>query len=144
MEELIKLLDEKMEYKTHKIEGGYIYIYVKSSSKEASCPYCKEKSSKVHLHYERKIQDLPIQGKKVQIHLELKNYFCHNTECTHKTFAERFRFYESKARKTKRLQSEILSVSLSQSSVSAAKYLRHSIANVGKSTICNLLKKGHS
>ena len=92
MEELIKLLDEKLEYKSHEIEENDICIYVKSSSKEATCPYCREKSSKVYLYYERKIQDLPIQGKKVQINLELKNYFSYNTEYNHKTFAERFNF----------------------------------------------------
>lgn len=141
MEELIKILDENLEYKTHVIEKDDVYIYVKSRKKEAVCPYCRKESDKIHLKYERKIQDLPIQGKKVTIYLEQNNYFCHNPECRHKTFAERYLFFDAKARKTKRLQAEILRVSLNQSSVSASKYLRASVANVGKSTICNLLKK---
>lgn len=142
MEELIKMLDEKLEYRAHHIEGDKINIYVKSSEAQARCPHCGKESKKVHLKYERKIQDLPIQGKKVLILLERRNYFCFNEECRHRTFAERFRFFETKARKTKRLHAEILRVSLNQSSVSAAKYLRASVADVGKSTICNLLKKG--
>ena len=142
MEELVKILEEKLEYKTHKVEESGINIYAKSSVGKADCPYCGKESDKVHLHYERKIQDLPIQGKKVQIYLEIRNYFCYNADCRHKTFAERFSFYEPKARRTKRLQAEILRVSLKQSSVSASEYLRTSVVNVGKSTICNLLERG--
>jgi transposase len=144
MKELIKILDKKLEYREHEIKGKNMQIFVKSAERSARCPHCGNESKKVHLIYERKIQDLPIQGMKVLIFLERMNYFCYNTDCSHKTFAERFDFFEPKARKTKRLQSEILRVSLNQSSVSAAKYLCESVADVGKSTICNLLKKGPS
>jgi len=84
---------------------------------------------------------LPIQGKKVKLLIENNKYFCTNEKCNHKTFAEVFDFYEPNATKTNRLQEEITRVSLTQSSVSAAKYLQNSIADVGKSTICNMLKK---
>jgi transposase len=82
-----------------------------------------------------------LQGKKVKIVLRRRKYFCPNTECVHKTFAERYRFFDGMARKTKRLESEILRVSLSQSSVSASEYLKYGVADAGKSTICNMLKK---
>jgi len=87
------------------------------------------------------LQDLPIQGKKVWLHLKNKKYFCVNAECGQKTFAEQFEFYEPNSVRTKRLQEEILIVSLTQSSISASKYLRNSVADVGKSTICDMLKK---
>jgi ribosome biogenesis GTPase A len=80
-------------------------------------------------------------GKKVNIMLNRRKMFCWKPECGHKTFTEIFEFIEAKSRKTKRLQDEIMRVSLTQSSVSASKYLRRSVANVGKSTICNMLKK---
>ena len=73
--------------------------------------------------------------------LDIKKYFCINKGCKHKTFAEPFAFYAPNATKTKRLQEEILKFSLNQSSVSAAKYLQDSFADVGKSTICSMLKK---
>lgn len=73
--------------------------------------------------------------------LDIKKYFCRNDECGHKTFVETFDFFAPNATKTKRLSDEILKVSLTQSSVAAAKYLRDSVCDVGKSTICNMLKK---
>ena len=141
MEELIKLLDKNLEYLTHEIEKDVIKIYVKSKLESAQCPYCGIESSKVHSRKKRKFQDLPIQGKKVLIIMDRRKFFCINSDCSHKTFAETLDFIAIKGRKTNRLQDEILRVSLTQSSVSASKFLKRSVADVCKSTICTLLKK---
>jgi len=141
MKEIIKMLDEKLRYINHEIEEKTIRVRVKSKRKKAECPYCGERSEKAHSKSTRKLQDLPIQGKKVIIEIERRKYKCKNPECGHKTYAETFEFYEAKSRKTKRLNEEIMRVALTQSSMSAAAYLRGSVANVGKSTICNMIKK---
>jgi transposase len=141
MEELVHLLSEELRYTGHIMEGGGIIIYVEPSRKQARCPYCGAESCKVHSRYVRKLQDLPIQGKKATICLTNRKYFCRNADCGHRTFAEQFSFYEPKATKTKRLQDEIKRISMTQSAVSASKYLRGSVADVSKSTICVLLKK---
>jgi transposase len=109
---------------------------------EVACPYCGHTSIWVHSRYKRKLQDLPILGKKVTLIIDNRKFFCMHADCSHKTFAESFSFARKKATKTDRLQEEILSVSLNQSSVSASKYLKKSVCDVGKSTICTLLKKG--
>lgn len=142
MEELICQLDENLQYESCEIEGDEVHIRVSSSRRTASCPYCGNSSQHIHSRNVRTLKDLPMQGKKVKILLEQKKYFCINEACAHKTFAERFDFFEPKATKTTRLQEEILRVALTQSSMSASRYLRSSVAAVGKSTICNLLKKG--
>ena len=67
--------------------------------------------------------------------------FCNNPDCNHTTFAESFDFLQFKAKKTKRLENEIINMSMNVSSLTATYLLRHSVADVGKSTICNLLKK---
>lgn len=142
MEELIKLLDEELEYVSHEIKGSEVHIEVKSGREAAKCPYCGQTSRQVHSCVSRRLKDLPIQGKKVILCLKQRKYFCKNEGCKYKTFAERFNFFAPKATKTQRLQQEIMRVSLAQSSVAASRYLRASVADVGKSTICNLLKKG--
>ena len=142
MEELVKLLSEELRYEKHNQRDDYIDIYVRSARKTARCPYCEYMSEKVYSKATRTLKDLPIQGKKVKLILSSHKYFCKNANCNHKTFVERFEFFEPKATKTKRLQAEILRVSLTQSSVAAARYLRTSVADVSKSTICDLLKKG--
>ena len=141
MRKLIALPDKSLRYVSCQVNETNVVINSKSISKEANCPYCGTVSKKVHSHYVRKLQDLPIQGKKVKLVLTLKKYFCKNPDCATKTFAETFCLFEPNATKTKRLDEEILKVSLTQSSISAAAYLQDSVADVGKSTICNMLKK---
>jgi len=141
LSEIVILPDERLQYVFHKIEDRAIRIRAQSVCAEAKCPFCGEVSNKVHSHYLRVLQDLPIQGKKVKLEIDNKKYFCLNNACDHKTFAESFSFFDHKATKTNRLQEEILRVSLAQSSLSAERYLRGSVADVGKSTICNMLKK---
>ena len=70
--------------------------------------------------------------------------FCKNDDCNNKTFSEKFNFINNKAKKTKRLEREIINVSLNMSSIAASKYLSKNLANVGKSTICTLLKKRYN
>lgn len=144
MDQFVKLLDKNLEYVSHEFINDTIYIHVISNREEAICPFCGKPSSKVHSHYERSFQDLPIQGKKVVVVLDNRKMFCLNEKCQRTTFAETFDFLSHKGKKTKRLNDEIVNISANVSSVAAAEILQNSVANVGKSTICNLLKKIHT
>jgi len=144
MDEFVKLLCKDLEYVDHEIAGDLMYIYVKSSRREAVCPYCNVASVKVHSRYKRRFRDLPMQGKKVEIVLDNLKYFCDNTECEHPRFAESFDCLPFKGKRSRRLTEHIIELSLNVSSVTAASMLRKGTADIGKSTICTLLKKGHS
>ena len=141
MEEIVKMIDRNLEYERHETEADRVKIYVKSVQKEIRCPFCGEISGKVHSIYERKFQDLPIGGKKAEIVIANRKYFCRNAECANTTFAETFDCLPYNARRSKRLTEEIIRVSAQVSSVRASSLLRNATANVGKSTICDLLKK---
>jgi len=106
MEEIVKLLDENLEYVKHEVSGDRITIWVKSAKKEVICPYCGKPSKKVHSRYERSFQDLPIQGKKTTIVVIRRKMFCENKECKKKTLAEPLDFVEPKFKRTKRLELE--------------------------------------
>jgi len=142
MDEFITLLCPNLEYITHEISQDLIHIYVRSNRSEVSCPYCSAIGTRVHSHYDRCFRDLPMQGKKVEIVLDNKKYFCDNPACGHKTFAESFDCLPFKGKRSRRLTESIIELSLNVSSVTAAAILKNGTADVGKSTICNLLKKG--
>lgn len=142
MEELIRLLDKDLEYIEHEIIDGCIHIKIASKRTRMQCPFCGVLSDKVHSTYERSFQDLPIQGMKVILILINRKVFCRNAECGHTTFAERFEFLSGKSKKTKRLETEIIRLSLNMSSVAAAELLSQNTVSVGKSTVCRLLKRG--
>ena len=141
MDEIIKLLDESLDYVSHEIIEDVIFIEVESNRQELRCPYCGATSSNVHSFYPRKFQDLPFMGKKVMIIIENRKMFCKNPDCKHKTFAESFDFLPSHARRTQRLEDEIIRTSLNCSSVAASKLLSWGIADIGKTAICRILKK---
>lgn len=141
MDEIIKLLDHHLDYVDHEIIKNTMYITVESNREKVCCPHCNIPSTKVHSRYNKSFQDLPIQGMKVIIVLENKKYFCKNIKCNHTTFAETFDFIGKKSKKTIRLEKEIINLATNVSSVAASKFLRKNVVNVGKSTICELLKK---
>jgi len=141
MDEIIKGLDACLEYLMHEEIDGTIFLHVYSIRKEPVCPYCGEPSSRVHSRYTRSFQDLPIQDKKVVVVIDNRKMFCDNPKCKKRTFAETYGFLQPKGKKTKRLLEKITDISLNVSSITASSLLRDGIADVGKSTICNMLKK---
>lgn len=144
MDELVKMIDSAFEYIRHETDVGVMRIFVRSTRLESKCPYCGTVSLQVHSVYPRKFRDLPIQGNKVEIVIDNRKYFCANPGCEHKTFAEVFECLPKMGRRSKRLTEAIMNTAINLSSVTAAKTLGQGTADVGKSTICRLLKKERS
>jgi transposase len=141
MQDILEQLDKNFVYMGHKLFDDQIAIQVISNRHETTCPFCGTSSSRVHSTYDRSFQDLPIQGKKVYITIANRKYFCDNPACSHTTFAESFSCLEPKAKKSNRLFTEVMKVSLEVSSVTASRMLKNGVADISKSTICAMLKK---
>jgi len=142
MDDFVKSLCKEFDYISHDITDNIVFIYVKSNRKEVSCPYCGAIGKRIHSWYKRRFRDLPMQSKKVEIIVNNRKYYCPNHECERTTFAEAFDCLPRKGKRSKRLTESIINISLNMSSVAAAAVLRRDTADVGKSTICNLIKKG--
>lgn len=143
VDDVVKLLDENLRYISHKIIEDTLFIRIASEKLSLRCPSCDTVSAKVHSRYERTFHDLPVQGKKVVYVINNRKMFCPNTQCRRKTFAEQFLFLPYKAKKSTRLEQEIMKVAQNVSSLAAEKIVNRGTAAVGKSTICNLLKKNN-
>ncbi len=88
-----------------------INLVVASTQSEGRCPLCGEPTSRVHSRYERMLQDLPLSGRRVQISLHVRRFFCANTSCPRQIFAERLpAFTEAFARRTNRLRDALLEI----------------------------------
>ncbi len=141
MDELIGQLDANLKVDNLKVNHQTIEFWIHSKASEAQCPKCHQYSHKIHGHYSHTIQDLPIQGKTVYLHIDVKRFQCTNPQCSVKTFGEQFEFSEPKAQKTKRLVDTIVDLSLDKSSLTAV-YDFHQIGiKVKKSSLCNYQKK---
>lgn len=141
MEQFITSLSPSYQLDNYRIKNNAVVFEISSKLDEVKCPYCGHLSSKVHSCYQREVQDLPMQNKKVVLLVKTRKMFCLNNSCTKKTFSESHSFVDAKGKKTNRLVQNIIYTSTQLSSVNASKILKSSSIDVCKSSICNLLKK---
>ncbi|WP_306209193.1 transposase family protein [Actinoplanes sp. RD1] len=57
-------------------------------SGEQCCPACSVSSRRVHSRYQRRLADLPVAGRLVELCLTVRRFFCLNTVCEMRTFVE--------------------------------------------------------
>jgi len=55
----------------------------------ACCPLCGDPSETVHSQYQRHLRDFPCGGQILRIHITVRKFFCLNSLCHRKIFAER-------------------------------------------------------
>ena len=83
------------------------------TSSESQCPICQGISIKVHSKYLRMIGDLPVSGKIATINLQVRKFFCENSDCIRKIFSEWFKQQlKSYARRFERLNELLSSIGL--------------------------------
>ena len=119
-----------------------IHIYIKSQTHIQTCPSCKQECNEYHSTYRRKIQDLPILGKTVYIHLSAYRYYCHNNECKQKVFSETVDgFFGFKKRMTKRLEEFLIILTLNTSCEGASRVSQQLGINISGDTLIRMIIK---
>ena len=119
-----------------------ILIKMKSVTRSCICPECNQKTNKYHGTYIRKVQDLPILGKKVMLNIKAYEYECEDSECNITSFAENFDgFLNSYSRMTERLADFICTLALETSCEGCAKICCETGIQVSGDTVIRLLLK---
>jgi transposase len=110
---------EDIQVQTERID-----IYARRSVVRLPCPDCQQMSEKEHSYYHRHPHDLPCFGFRVQLHLRVRRFFCHNPACSRRTFAEPFpELVSYKARRTQRLSQQQLAVAFAISGEAGSRLL---------------------
>jgi transposase len=65
-------------------------ITVRAASPMASCPCCGTISKRIQSRYTRTVRDLPTSGRPVHLVIRVRRFFCQESTCVRKIFAERF------------------------------------------------------
>lgn len=68
--------------------GGAVQIWAHPRADEASCRFCGTGSLRVHSRYERRLADAAVAGRRVEIRLRVRRFFCDDGRCSTRTFAE--------------------------------------------------------
>ena len=119
-----------------------IIIWLKSVTRECECPNCKTILTDYHGTYERKVQDLPILGKNVQLLINVREYQCPNEQCPVSTVTETYNgFLNSYDRMTERCADFICTLAMETSCEGCARICKAMNIKISGDTIIRLLVK---
>jgi len=122
--------------------GANIVIRLKSVTNECECPGCKTTLTDFHGTYVRKVQDLPILGKNVQLMVNVREYQCRNEQCEVTTITESYNgFLDPYSRMTERCADFICMLAMETSCEGSARICKAMNINVSGDTIIRLLTK---
>lgn len=95
-------LFDLISYSLH--QNKILKLEVRTKGGDAKCPYCHQISNRVHSHYNRTVQDLPMADFAIILHVCVRRFFCDNPSCPYCTFTERMPgSIEAYARRTNRM-----------------------------------------
>lgn len=119
-----------------------VYIQMKSKTKGFICPKCKKEITKYHAVHKRKVQDLPILGKRTILMINLYEFNCDNTECDCISTTENFDgFLNGYSRMTERLADFVTDLALETSCEGAARIMNSMNIKISGDTVIRTLIK---
>lgn len=120
-----------------------VYIWMKSRTRSITCPKCNKECKTYHAVHKRKVQDLPVWGKRTILMLSIYEFECENPECSCVSTTENFNgFLNGYSRMTERLADLVTQLALETSCEGVARILNSmNIAISGDTVIRTLLKR---
>ena len=143
--DLQKYYPEELEILSVAEEKEELILFMKSRSISYTCPNCGCKTDQYHDTHRRKVQDLPMLGKRVMLHITLHEFQCSNPNCSTSSVSENFHgFLNAYSRMTERLVDFILTVALETSCEASARILKTMKIKISGDTIIRLLLHRYS
>jgi transposase len=124
-------------------EGDKAVIAVRASGSVGLCPSCGTVSRRVHSRYRRRVSDLPLSGRIVQLLLIARRFRCDAVLCGRQIFTERFAagVLATSARRTARLDSIVHHLGLALGGRPAAGFAKRLMLPVSKDTLLRVVRR---
>jgi transposase len=125
------------------LEGDKAVIAVRASGSVGLCPSCGTVSRRVHSRYRRRVTDLPLSGRIVQLLLIARRFRCDAVLCGRQIFTERFAegVLAPSARRTARLDSIVHHLGLALGGRPAAGFAKRLMLPVSKDTLLRVVRR---
>lgn len=107
------------------------------------CPDCGRQSNRVHSRYERRLLDLPSQGRGVQLRVAVRRFRCADPNCRRRIFAEPLgeAVAGRSARRTSRLEAIVRHLGIALGGRPAAALARRLMLPVSKDTLLRVVRR---
>lgn len=135
------LIPAEFEVVSTTVSAERIKISLLFTSTVGYCSLCHSPSSHVHSHYQRRIRDLPISGKEVELQLCGRKFFCEQDDCPRKVFAQQStNCLKPYARRLDRVTEQALAIGMSMGGRPGARLCCLTGLPLSASTILRVLK----
>src|SRR5438477_8691874 len=124
-------------------EGNKAIVLVRASGSVGLCPSCGRVSRRVHSRYRRRVTDLPLSGRIVQLLVIARRFRCDAVLCGRQIFTERFAegVLAPSARRTARLDSIVHHLGLALGGRPAAGFAKRLMLPVSKDTLLRVVRR---
>src|SRR6202453_3347141 len=124
-------------------QGNKAIIAVRASGSVGLCPSCGTVSRRVHSRYRRRVTDLPLSGRIVQLLVIARRFRCDAVLCRRQIFTERFAdgVLAPSARRTARLDSIVHHLGLVLGGRPAAGFAKRLMLPVSKDTLLRVVRR---
>jgi transposase len=118
-------------------------ITVRSSRSFGLCPSCETVSRRVHSRYQRRVTDLPLSGRVVQLVVVARRFRCDAVLCGRQIFTERFPegVLAPSARRTARLDCIVHHLGLALGGRPAANFAKRLMLPVSNDTLLRVVRR---
>ena len=122
---------------------GSTVITVRPSQSFGLCPSCRTVSRRVHSHYRRRVTDLPLSGRVVQLVVIARRFRCDAVLCGRQLFTERFSegVLAPSARRTTRLDGIVHHLGLALGGRPAAMFAKRLMLPVSNDTLLRVVRR---
>jgi transposase len=122
-------------------DGEVVVFEAAVAGSVARCATCETASLRVHSRYRRRVADAAIAGRVVVLRLVVRRFFCSNTDCAAKTFAEQVDGLTAKwSRRTSQLTSMLTTIGLALAGRAGARLARRLGLSASRDTLLRLVR----
>lgn len=119
-----------------------VVVAIKALAISCSCPLCGTVARRVHSRYLRRLGDLPIAGRRTEMVLRARRFFCDARDCSRRVFVERFDgVVERHARRTSRLDDVVHCLAIALGGRPAAALSRRLNVRVSNDTLLRIVRR---
>ena len=118
-----------------------ITLRVAATTSTTRCPACQRPSGRIHSRYVRAVADVSWGGVSVTLRVQVRRFFCGNTACPRRIFAEQFpRLADRYARRTCALRAVLQRIGLALGGAAGARLAAALGLPVGRTALLALIR----